>query len=108
MGSSSNCVVIESVDRQHPRPQEFGAGSAVHSALEGLETVDLPFGLAVAPRQLDGVPDGIDVASYGPPETLHANNAGALRIVSPILVPPDQVRRIAPKALDYKEIAVFS
>jgi hypothetical protein len=36
MGSSSICVVIEDMDRQHPGPQEFGAGSAGHSALEGL------------------------------------------------------------------------
>lgn len=38
---------------QHPSSQEVSAGSPVHGALEGLETVDLPLGLAVAPRELD-------------------------------------------------------
>jgi hypothetical protein len=44
-GSSSICV-----ERwQHSRSQEFWAGSTVHCALERLQSVDLPFGLSIAP-----------------------------------------------------------
>jgi hypothetical protein len=44
--------------RRHRRSSRFGAGRTL--ALEGLEAVDLTFGLSVAPGQLDGVIDGIE------------------------------------------------
>ena len=47
--SSSNSVINGQMERQHPGTQEFGARSTVHCALEGFQSIDLPFGLAVAP-----------------------------------------------------------
>jgi hypothetical protein len=59
VGSSSLCVE----PWQHSCPQQFRTCPTVHRALEGLEAVDLAFGLSVAPGQLDGVVDGIDVSA---------------------------------------------
>lgn len=52
-GSSSLCVD----PWQHSCLQQLGTRPAVHCTLEGLEAVDLAFGLSVAPWQLDGVVD---------------------------------------------------
>lgn len=57
LSSVSNCVE----ERQHFRPQQFWTGPVVHGKVEGLQMVDLPFRLAVAPRHLDGVSDSIEV-----------------------------------------------
>ncbi len=62
IGSSSICVA----PRQYSGLQQFGTCSAVHCALEGLEPVDLTLSLSVAPRQPDGVVDGIDIFSNLP------------------------------------------
>lgn len=69
------------MDGQHPAPQKFSAGPAVHSALEGLAAFDLHLGLAVAPIELVCVPGGIDVTSYGSREALHSDDAGSARII---------------------------
>lgn len=44
-----------------PSAQQLRACPTVHCALEGLEAVDLAFGLSVAPRQLNGVVDGMSL-----------------------------------------------
>jgi hypothetical protein len=70
-GTSSKCASVDDVELQHPCPQEFSASSTVHSAFEGLQPVDLTFGLAVAPGEFDGVPDCIDMPAQRPDEALN-------------------------------------
>ena len=79
MGSSSLCVARW----QHSCPQQFGTCPAVHRALEGLEAVDLALGLSVAPGQLNGVVDGIDVSAQDTGEPHDRNEFGVDRIVDP-------------------------
>lgn len=57
--------------------------AAIHCALEGLEAVDLTFGLPVAPRQLDCVVDGINVSAQDASEPHDRNEVGVDRIVDP-------------------------
>ena len=47
------------------------AGAAIHGTLEGLQFVDLSFGLPVAPRLRDSVSNGLQVLAYRLRETLH-------------------------------------
>jgi hypothetical protein len=56
-GSSS----ISVIKWQHSRPHKFWAGPAIHGSLQCLETIDLSFGLSVAPKELDCILDGIDI-----------------------------------------------
>jgi hypothetical protein len=44
--------------RHHPSAHRFGARATVHRALEGFQSIDLPFGLAVAPALGQRVSDG--------------------------------------------------
>ena len=38
------------LQRHHASAEQIDAGAAIHGTLEGLQFVDLPFGLPVAPR----------------------------------------------------------
>jgi hypothetical protein len=49
--------------------------------------VDLPFGLAVAPRFLNGVPDSIEIRVQRPNEALQAIDADRICVVQPVLQP---------------------
>ena len=51
MGSSSICVV----QRKHSGPEQVRAGSPIHRALQGLQSVDLAFGLTIAPLHFDRI-----------------------------------------------------
>src|SRR5271166_1792401 len=82
-GSSSNSVVDGQVDRQHPGSQEFGACATVHRALVGFQSIDLPFGLAVAPALGQRVSDSVDVSPNRAREALHCVNSRLLRIIEP-------------------------
>jgi hypothetical protein len=39
------------------RGKEFGSGTAVHLSLQSFEAVNLTFGLPIAPKLADGIPD---------------------------------------------------
>nr|WP_246663698.1 hypothetical protein [Phyllobacterium endophyticum] len=56
-GSSS----ISVIQRQHSCAHQFWAGATVHCSLQHFEAVNLPFGLSVAPRELDCIFDGINI-----------------------------------------------
>ena len=60
-GSSSICVV----QREHSGPEQVRAGSPIHRALQGLQSVDLAFGLTIAPLHFDRIPDRINVSVQG-------------------------------------------
>jgi len=47
----------------HPRPEQLWSRPAIHCALDRLQSVDLAFCLAVAPGQVDGVADGVDITA---------------------------------------------
>ena len=57
IGSSSICVV----ERKHSSPEQVRAGPTVHRTLQGLQSVDLAFGLTIAPMHFDRIPDRIKV-----------------------------------------------
>jgi putative ATP-binding cassette transporter len=78
-------VELRQFHRHHPRPEKLLPCSAVHCALDRLQSVDLAFCLTVAPRQVDGVTDGVDVT---PKSTGEAGQEGKTRmngIVDPLL-----------------------
>jgi hypothetical protein len=60
-GSSSIC----GVQREHSGPEQFWAGTPIHRALQGLQSVDLAFGLTIAPLHFDRIPDRINVSVQG-------------------------------------------
>ena len=62
-GSSSICLEIGQFDWHHPRPEKLWSRPAVHCALDRLQSVDLAFCLTVAPGQVDGVTDGVDITA---------------------------------------------
>jgi hypothetical protein len=62
-GSASLSVHGRRFKRQHPRSLQFDAGAAVHGPLEGLQPVDLTFGLSAAPSLGDCIPDGVEVST---------------------------------------------
>jgi hypothetical protein len=62
-------VEVRQFDRHHPRPEKLLPCSAVHCALDRLQSVDLAFCLTVAPRQVDGVTDGVDITPKSTGET---------------------------------------
>lgn len=49
-------------------PEQVSAGSTIHHSLQGLQAVDLAFGLAIAPRHFDRIPDCIKVPIQGTAE----------------------------------------
>jgi hypothetical protein len=80
IGSSSNSVVEGQVDRQHPGSQEFGACATVHRALEGFQSIDRPFGLAVAPALGQRVCHGVEISPQGIVTALRACGVLAGRV----------------------------
>src|SRR5580698_2997231 len=69
--------------RQHPGAYEFCARASVHRALEGFQTIDLPFGLAVAPTFGQRVPDRVNILPQRSNEALHRVEAGSMGIFEP-------------------------
>jgi hypothetical protein len=57
--------------------------STVHAALEGLQTIDLPLGLAVAPTLYQRVCNGVEISPHRSSEALHCVDAGLLRVIEP-------------------------
>ena len=62
-GSALKRVLEMQRCRQHPGAYEFCARASVHRALEGFQTIDLPFGLAVAPTFGQRVSDRVNILS---------------------------------------------
>jgi|UPI000647CD81 hypothetical protein len=50
-------------DWHHPRPKKLWSRPAAHCALDRLQSVDPAFCLTVAPGQVDGVTDGVDITA---------------------------------------------
>lgn len=73
IGSSSLCVI----QRQHSSFHQFWPTSAIHGTLQRFEAINLPFGLAVAPGELDRVLYGIDIPAQNAGE---AHNRGKLGV----------------------------
>jgi hypothetical protein len=83
MGSSSICVLFGRADGQHACPQQFDTGTALHSPLECLQSVDLTFGLAVAPGFGDRIANCCEVLTQFPGETMYSIPPRSIRIVQP-------------------------
>jgi hypothetical protein len=56
-------VEIGQFDRHHPRSENLCTRSAIHGALDRPQSIDLAFRLTSAPRQVDGVTDGVNIAA---------------------------------------------
>jgi hypothetical protein len=50
-------------DGHHPRSEKLYTCSAIHGALDRLQSIDLTFRLTIAPRHVDGVTDSVDIAA---------------------------------------------
>jgi hypothetical protein len=74
-GSASLSVLNRRMERQHSGSEQFWACTTVHSALEGLQSIDLPLGLAVAPAFRQRVCDCVEISSHRPDEALHCVNS---------------------------------
>jgi hypothetical protein len=62
-GSGSHLVIVDVVERTHPGTEQRDASLAVHCALEHFQSIDLPFGLAVAPWLANCVAHRVDIVS---------------------------------------------
>ena len=82
-GSASKRVLEMQRCRQHPGAYEFCARASVHRALEGFQTIDLPFGLAVAPTFGQRVPDCVNILPQRSNEALHRVEAGSMGLFEP-------------------------
>jgi hypothetical protein len=80
-GSSSNSVINGRTERQHPGTQEFGARATVHRTPERFQSIDSPFGLAVAPALGQRLSDGVDISPDRASEAVDRVKPGLLRIV---------------------------
>jgi hypothetical protein len=82
-GSPSLCGLVVAEKRKEPSAKEFGSCTAVHSAFQGLEPVDLTLGLTIAPAFGDGILDGSEVMPDGVRKPAHAVQTGAVSVVEP-------------------------
>jgi hypothetical protein len=71
------------VERKHSRPEQVWAGSTVHRALQGLQSVDLAFGLTIAPLHFDRIPDRVNVPVQGTSEPHDGRQVRFNRVVDP-------------------------
>src|SRR3974377_1176575 len=65
------------------RAEEFWPSSTIHGSFERLQTIDLPFRLAIAPRFSDRVSHRVDVPLRRARETLHRIQARFLGVSQP-------------------------
>lgn len=71
------------VKRQHAPPEQLRASSAIHCTLDCLQAVDLALRLGVAPRQFDGVVDGVKITVQDACEPLDCDQTRVNGIVNP-------------------------
>src|ERR1700733_11361797 len=67
------------LQRHHASAEQIDAAAAVHGSLEGLQLVDLSFGLPIAPRLRHGVANSLDVLANRPRESLHSIDSRCTR-----------------------------
>jgi hypothetical protein len=78
---------IAFLQRHHPSAEQLDTGAAIHGSLEGLQSVDLSFGLPVAPGLRHGVPHRLQVLAYCLRKTLHRIDPRRARIDQPTVQP---------------------
>ena len=85
----SDLLLVQAVflQRHHPSAEQVDTGAAIHRSLEGLQFVDLSFGLPVVPRLQDSVPNSLQVLAYRPRKTLHRVDPGRACIDQPSIKP---------------------
>jgi hypothetical protein len=80
-------VQIVFLQRHPPTAEQLNTGAAIHGSLEGLQSVDLSFGLPVAPRLRYSVPHRLQVLAYRLRKTLHRVDPRRARIDQPSVQP---------------------
>jgi hypothetical protein len=88
-GFGSDLLLVQPVllQRHHPSAEQVDTGAAIHRSLEGLQFVDLSFGLPVAPRFQHSIPNSLQVLAYRPRKTLHRVDPGRACIDQPSIQP---------------------
>jgi hypothetical protein len=71
------------VEREHASPEQVWAGSTVHRAPKGLQSVDLTFSLTIAPLHFDRISDRINVPVNGAGEPHDGRKVSLDRVVDP-------------------------
>jgi hypothetical protein len=71
------------VERKHSSPEQVWACSTVHRALQGFQSVDLAFGLTIAPLHFDRIADRINVSVNGAGEPYEGYKVSFDRVVDP-------------------------
>jgi hypothetical protein len=84
-------VEIGHFDRHHPCSKKLGACSAIHRAVDRFQAVDLTFSLTIAPGQVDGVADGVDITAKNASKTGQGGESGMNGIIDPFF----EFRRIS-------------
>ena len=82
-GSGSRLVILNFAKGTHSGAEQRDAGSPVHCALERFQTIDLAFGLAVAPWLDDGVADRLYIDHQCPCEIHDRWNSTTLGLGEP-------------------------
>lgn len=59
----SSCVVLDIFERHYPWPEKLWTSSALHCTFGRFQTVDMTFRLAIAPREIDSIANGVNVAA---------------------------------------------
>ena len=72
-----------SIRTQHSNPQQLHAGATVHLAFEELQTIDMSFGLAVAPRQRESCSHGSQIVLQASSEAAHLGGTAAGQALQP-------------------------
>src|SRR5208337_5175676 len=87
--AGSDLLLVQAVflQRHHPSAEQVDTGAAIHRSLEGLQFVDLSFGLPVAPRFQHSVPNSIEILAYRPRKPLHRVDAGRACVEEPSIKP---------------------
>ena len=75
---------IGQFDWHHPRPEQLWSRPAIHGALDRFQSVDLAFCLTIAPGQVDGVTDGVDITAKDASKTGQGGEPGLNGIIDPI------------------------
>ncbi len=85
----SDLLLVQAVflQRYHPSAEQVDTSPAVHRSFEGLQFIDLSFGLTVAPRFQHSVPNSPQVLAYRPRKTLHRVDAGRACVEQPSIQP---------------------
>jgi hypothetical protein len=84
-------VEIDQFGWHHPRSEKLWSRSAVYCALNRLQSVDLTFCLTIAPGQVDGVADSVDITAKYTGKTGQEGESGMDRIIDPSF----ELRRIS-------------